>query len=61
MYNFSGLTDLELVLLQSETRRSPFPGDKEFLDAVLEELRRRHAAIIDQTEPDIAKVLREAK
>ena len=38
-YDFSGLSDLELGILQSKARR--FPEDKHFADAVLRELGKR--------------------
>lgn len=41
-YDFSGLTDLDLVALQKELRGT---GDDEFLDAVLKELGKRHKII----------------
>jgi hypothetical protein len=40
-YDFTGMTDLELVKLQAEMRKSPFPEDRAFLDAILKELGKR--------------------
>jgi hypothetical protein len=40
-YDFSGLSDLELVQLQKKMRGSDDPSDKEFLNAILVELGRR--------------------
>ena len=40
-YDFTGLTDFDLVCLQSEMRKSPFAMDKHFLDAILVELGKR--------------------
>lgn len=41
-YDFSGLSDLELGVLQHKARR--FPEDKDFVDAVLRELGKREKA-----------------
>lgn len=44
--DFSGMTDIELVLMQSQVRQAGFEEDREFLNAVLEEIGRRHKAIL---------------
>lgn len=48
-YDFTGMTDVELVVLQSKMRRSPFfTDDNDFLNAILEELVARQIAQRDQ-------------
>ena len=42
-YNFSHMTDIELVVMQKDLRKCP--EDKDFLNAVLEELGKRQAKI----------------